>query len=61
VALDHRISGRELPFEIVRARIASWLDEKVRRAAIRQYITILAGRADITGIALDASATPLVQ
>ncbi|MGD9802892.1 MAG: peptidylprolyl isomerase [Hyphomicrobiaceae bacterium] len=61
VALDHRISGRELPFEIVRPRIAAWLDEKVRRVAIRQYIAILAGSAEITGIALDASATPLVQ
>lgn len=61
VALGNRISGRELPFEIVRPRIASWLGEKVRRVAIRQYIAILAGRADITGIALDASATPLVQ
>ncbi len=61
VWLDHRIAGNELPFEIVRPRIASWLDEKVRRVAIRQYITILAGRAEITGIALDASASPLVQ
>jgi peptidyl-prolyl cis-trans isomerase C len=61
VALDRRIEGCELPFEIVSPRIAAWLDEKVRRMAIRQYITILAGRAEITGIVLDASATPLVQ
>ncbi|MFN3745348.1 MAG: peptidylprolyl isomerase [Hyphomicrobiaceae bacterium] len=61
VVLDRRIEGRELPFEMVRARIAAWLDEKVHRVAIRQYIAILAGRAEITGIALDASATPLVQ
>lgn len=61
VALDRRIEGRELPFEMVRAHIAAWLDEKVRRVAVRQYIAILAGRAEITGIALDASATPLVQ
>jgi peptidyl-prolyl cis-trans isomerase C len=61
VTLDHRISGRELPFEMVRDRIAAWLDEKVRRVAIRQYIAIIAGRADIAGIVLDASATPLVQ
>jgi peptidyl-prolyl cis-trans isomerase C len=46
---------------MVQQRIAEWLDEKVRRVAIRQYIAILAGRAEITGIALDASATPLVQ
>ena len=61
VLLDRRIDGCEMPFEIVRERIAGWLNEKVRRAAIRQYIAILAGRADITGIDFDASVTPLVQ
>lgn len=61
VALDRRIEGRDLPFELVRARIAEWLNEKVRRAAIRQYVSILAGRAEIVGATLDASASPLVQ
>jgi peptidyl-prolyl cis-trans isomerase C len=61
VLLDRRIVGREMPFEIVCERIAAWLNEKVRRVAIRQYIAILAGQAEITGIAFDASATPLVQ
>jgi len=61
VLVERRIAGRELPFEAVRSRIAIWLNEKVRRVAIRQYIAILAGRATITGIALDSSTTPLVQ
>ena len=61
VALDRRIAGVALPFEMVRDRIASWLNEKVRRQAIKQYIAILAGRAKIVGIDLAASATPLVQ
>lgn len=61
VRVDQRIEGRELPFDMVQARIAGWLDEKVRRTAIRQYISILAGRAEITGISFDASASPLVQ
>lgn len=61
VALDRRIEGRDLPFELVRERIAEWMGEKVRRAAIRQYVSILAGRADIQGIDLAASASPLVQ
>jgi peptidyl-prolyl cis-trans isomerase C len=61
VALDRRIDGRELPFELVRERIAGWMVEKVRRAAIRQYVSILAGRADIQGIELAASPSPLVQ
>jgi len=61
VALDRRIAGVALPFEMVRDRIASWLNEKVRRHAIRQYIAILVGRAEIVGIDLAASGTPLVQ
>jgi peptidyl-prolyl cis-trans isomerase C len=61
VALDRRIDGRELPFELVHERIAGWMVEKVRRAAIRQYVSILAGRADIQGIDLAASHSPLVQ
>ncbi len=61
VLLDRRIVGREMPFEIVCERIAGWLNEKVRRVAIRQYIAILAGHAEISGVDLDASATPLVQ
>ena len=46
---------------LVRERIAAWLDEKVRRTAIQQYISILAGRADIVGIAIEASPSPMVQ
>ena len=61
VALDRHIEGVALPFEMVRGRIATWLNEKVRRQAIKQYIAILAGRAEIVGINLDASITPLVQ
>ena len=61
VALDRQIEGVALPFEMVRERIATWLNEKVRRQAIKQYIAILAGRAEIVGIDLAASATPLVQ
>ena len=61
VWLDRHIQGRELLFEMVRDRIASWLDEKVRRTAIRQYIGILASRAEISGIDLSANASPLVQ
>jgi peptidyl-prolyl cis-trans isomerase C len=61
VALDRRIEGRDLPFELVQGRIAEWMGEKVRRAAIRQYVSILAGKADIQGIDLTASTSPLVQ
>jgi peptidyl-prolyl cis-trans isomerase C len=61
VMVDRRIAGRELPFEQVRERIADWLTEKVRRVAIAQYLSILAGRAKIEGIDIAAAHSPLVQ
>lgn len=61
VKVGRRIEGRELPFDMVQDRIAGWLDEKVRRTAIQQYISILAGKANIVGIEIAASPSPLVQ
>jgi peptidyl-prolyl cis-trans isomerase C len=61
VKVERRIEGRELPFEMVHDRIATWLDEKVRRTAIQQYISILAGKAEIIGIDIAANPSPLVQ
>lgn len=61
VWIERRIAGQPLPFEAVRPRIAAWLDEKVRRMAIQQYIAILAGRAEIIGVEIAASPSPLVQ
>lgn len=61
VIVDRRIEGRELPFEQVRERIAEWLTERVRRVAIAQYLSILAGRAAIEGVEIATSPSPLVQ
>ncbi|MFV0296727.1 MAG: peptidylprolyl isomerase [Hyphomicrobiaceae bacterium] len=61
VQVDHRIDGEPLPFEVVHTRIAAWLHERAHHTAVRQYISMLAGRATITGIEIDAQASPLVQ
>lgn len=61
VRLDRRMEGSLLPFEQVRDRIAAWLMEAVERKALAQYVSILAGRASIAGLALAASPSPLVQ
>jgi peptidyl-prolyl cis-trans isomerase C len=61
VWVDRRVDGQQLPFEAVGEHIAAWLEEKVQRTAMRQYIAGLAGRAAICGIALEASNSPLVQ
>lgn len=61
VRLDRRVDGKQLPFEMVRPRIAAYLEEHVRRTAIRQYISLLAGRATVNGIDLAASNSALLQ
>ena len=61
VRLDRRVDGRQLLFEMVHPRIAAYLEEHVRRTAIRQYISLLAGRATVSGIDLAASNTALLQ
>jgi peptidyl-prolyl cis-trans isomerase C len=52
VLLDQKIAGEALPFALVHRRIAEYLDETVRRRAMRQYVEILASRATISGIEL---------
>lgn len=61
VRLDRRAEGQMLPFEIARERIADYLASSVEHRALAQYISILAGRAEIVGISLAAADTPLVQ
>lgn len=61
VRLGRRIPGADLPFEAVREPIATYLAEAVSRRAAAQYIAVLAGRADIIGVAIDAARSPLLQ
>lgn len=61
VVVERRIDADALPFEMVRERIAAWLEAASWSRAVAQYIAVLAGRADIRGIDLDAAEGPLVQ
>lgn len=61
VRVAHRIEGRDLPFEMVTEAIAAKLEETSWHTAVRQYLSLLAGQADIRGVALDGAASPLVQ
>ncbi|TPN35203.1 peptidylprolyl isomerase [Mesorhizobium sp. B1-1-6] len=61
IRLTRRIDGRQLPFEVVRDRIAAYLSEHVNRQATAQYVSLLVGQADIRGIDIDGSSSPLVQ
>lgn len=61
VAVDHRAAGMTLRFEAVRDRIAERLSESVLARALAQYVRVLAGTAEVRGVELGGSATPLVQ
>ena len=59
--VDRRIPGTKVPFDIERDRIAERLRAAGEEKAMRQYVSILAGQANIEGVALDAAVSPLVQ
>lgn len=61
IHLAHRIEGRALPFEAVEESIATRLEDASWHIAVRQYLTLLAGQADIRGIELEGASSPLVQ
>ncbi|MGG5811147.1 peptidylprolyl isomerase [Falsiroseomonas sp. CW058] len=62
VRVLEREDGRDLPFDAVQDRIASWLRESAWRRAAHQYMALLASRAAVEGIVLSAGADgPLVQ
>lgn len=61
VAIDQLIPGRRVPFDAVRDEIGEHLRATVEEKALRQYISILAGKAEIQGANLEATEVPLVQ
>ncbi len=61
IAVDQRLPGKTVPYEMVRDKLAARLRSVVEERALRQYVSILAGRAKLEGVELDAAATPLVQ
>ncbi len=61
IFLENRVEGTLLPFDAVKEKIAAWLEAASWSRAVSQYIGVLAGKADIKGISLEASDGPLVQ
>jgi peptidyl-prolyl cis-trans isomerase C len=55
IRLDRKIEGGVLPYELVAKRIASYLNERVRRLATAQYIARLVSRAQIRGIDIEGA------
>ena len=48
-------------FEYVQTTIAAYLKESSWQMAVKQYLKVLAGRAHIAGVQLEAAESPLVQ
>ena len=59
--LDRKILGDILPFETIEQEVADYLKEESWRRAVHQYISILAGRAQIEGLEMEGAESPLVQ
>lgn len=56
VLVERKIAGAALPFDQVSEKIKQYLDEKVRRQAISQYIGVLAADAQIEGFQFEFQA-----
>ncbi|MFC3032851.1 peptidylprolyl isomerase [Pseudoalteromonas fenneropenaei] len=61
VYVDFKQPGNQLPFSAVKTRIQDYLNKKVERKAIAQYIEQLIANADIEGFDFNVSSSPLVQ
>ncbi|VAV99705.1 Peptidyl-prolyl cis-trans isomerase PpiD [hydrothermal vent metagenome] len=61
IKAGRKISAETLPFEAVRSKIADYLEEASWRRAVAQYLKILIGRAEISGLDIEGSEGLLVQ
>jgi peptidyl-prolyl cis-trans isomerase C len=56
-----REAGVVQPFEAVQGAVRMALKQQSFVTALRQYLNVLAGQADVVGVELIAADTPLVQ
>lgn len=56
-----REPGIDEPYESIRGAVAMTLRRQAYVTALRQYLRLLAGDAELTGVDLDAADTPLLQ
>ncbi|MCF6326282.1 MAG: peptidylprolyl isomerase [Devosiaceae bacterium] len=61
IKLEKIIKGEQLPFDVVHTKIGAWLEAASWSRAVSQYISILAGKADIEGFEMNGAKSPLVQ
>jgi len=56
-----REAGTVPPYEAMQSAVRQTLDRQAFATALRQYLQLLAGRAQLEGVDLDATGAPLVQ
>ena len=56
-----RDAGADTAFETVRGALMTTLRRQAYVTALRQYLQLLAGEAEVRGVDLDSAETPLVQ
>lgn len=61
IALDRKIEGEILPFEMIKERLRAWLEAASWSKAVAQYLSILVGKSKVTGIDLNGADSPLIQ
>lgn len=61
VEVMERMPGSMMPWEAVRGAVMQRLQQQAYVTAVRQYVRLLAGAAELRGVDLDAADTPLVQ
>ncbi len=61
VEVVEREPGRPQAFDAVRGAVSMALRQKTYATALRQYLQLLAGQAEILGLDLETADTPLVQ
>ncbi len=59
--VDEREAGEVPSFEQVRGSVAALLRHQLSVTAMRQYLDLLAGQAQLQGVSLNQADTPLVQ
>jgi peptidyl-prolyl cis-trans isomerase C len=59
--LDRFVAGARLPFDAAAPLVERHLASRSWQWGVSQYLRVLAGRARIEGLAIDAAMTPLVQ
>ncbi|MEQ3657784.1 MAG: peptidylprolyl isomerase [Glaciecola sp.] len=61
VFIARKVEGEQLPFDVVKDKIQTYLNEQVQRKSISQYLRVLVGDAHIEGFTFDIDASPLMQ